>query len=74
MIMDKYTKFILTVIAVGMLTLNVQLFKDDIISNANAAVGGMTYGELVSDYDFNRAVRKVVVNHCDVSSSGWIDC
>ena len=41
--MDRYTKFILTVIAVGILTLNVQLFKDDIsiITNANAEVDGM---------------------------------
>jgi len=29
--MDKYTKFVLTIIAVGILALNVQLFKDDII-------------------------------------------
>nr|MBT6355283.1 hypothetical protein [Pelagibacteraceae bacterium] len=34
--MDKYTKFILTIIAVGIMVLNIQLFKDDIISNANA--------------------------------------
>ena len=34
--MDKYTKFILTIIAVGLMVLNIQLFKDDIISNANA--------------------------------------
>ena len=35
--MDKYTKFILTIIAVGILGLNYHLIKGDIISEANAA-------------------------------------
>ena len=35
--MDKYTKFILTMIAVGILGLNYHLFKGDIISKANAS-------------------------------------
>ena len=35
--MDKYTKFILTMIAVGILGLNYHLFKGDIISSANAS-------------------------------------
>ena len=35
--MDKYTKFILTIIAVGILGLNFHLFKDGIISPVNAA-------------------------------------
>ena len=34
--MDKYTKFILTVIAVGIIGINFQLFGGDIISKANA--------------------------------------
>ncbi len=35
--MDKYTKFILSVIAVGIIGINVQLFKGEIISSAQAA-------------------------------------
>ena len=34
--MDKYTKFILTIIAVGVLGLNYHLIKDDIFSPAHA--------------------------------------
>ena len=37
--MDKYTKFILTMIAVGILGLNYHLFKGEIISEAKAATG-----------------------------------
>jgi len=37
--MDKYTKFILTMIAVGILGLNYHLFKGEIFSNAYAASG-----------------------------------
>ena len=36
--MDKYTKFILTIIAVGVLGLNYHLIKDDIFSPAHAVV------------------------------------
>ena len=35
--MDKYTKFILTMIAVGIIGLNYHLFKNEIITNANAS-------------------------------------
>ena len=35
--MDKFTKVILTTIAVGIIGINVQLFGGDIISKANAA-------------------------------------
>ena len=34
--MDKYTKFILTMIAVGIIGINLQLFGGDIISKAEA--------------------------------------
>ena len=34
--MDRYTKFILTTIAVGVIGLNFHLFKNEIISPANA--------------------------------------
>ena len=35
--MDKYTKFILTMIAVGIFGLNYHLFKGEIISSVHAA-------------------------------------
>jgi len=35
--MDKYTKFILTMIAVGIIGINFQLFGGDIISKAKAS-------------------------------------
>ena len=35
--MDKYTKFILTMIAVGIIGINFHLIKGDIISKANAS-------------------------------------
>ena len=71
--MDKYTKFVLTIIAVGILALNVQLFKDDIITNANADVAGMSYMDLYFDWDFKKAVRRVVENNCTISG-GSISC
>ncbi len=73
--MDRYTKFILTVIALGILTLNVQLFKDDIsiLTNANAEVGGMDWLELQYDLDFKKAVRKVVSGNCYVDG-GYVYC
>ena len=39
--MNRYTQFILTVIAVGLIALNIQLFKDDIVSKANATESHM---------------------------------
>ena len=38
--MDKYTKFILTMIAVGIIGINFQLFGGDIISKAEAFHAG----------------------------------
>ena len=37
--MDKYTKFILTTIAVGIIGINYHLFSGDIISKVEAASG-----------------------------------
>ena len=47
--MDKYTKFILTVIAVAMIGINFQLFGGDIISSAEA-VHTRPAGTSVSGY------------------------
>ena len=62
--MDKYTKFVLTIIAVGILALNVQLFKDDIITSANAKVAGMNVMQLKNDEDFRSAVNMIVGLDC----------
>ena len=45
--MDKYTKFILTMIAVALFGINYHLFSGDIISSAEARhnEGGTAYGE-----------------------------
>ena len=45
--MDKYTKFILTMIAVALFGINYHLFSGDIISSAEARhnEGGTQYGE-----------------------------
>ena len=60
--MDKYTKFILTVIAVGIISLNVQLFNGDIITSANAEVGGKDSRALLNDRDFVDAVQKILAS------------
>ncbi len=62
--MDKYTKFVLTIIAVGILALNVQLFKDDIMTSANAKVAGMNLMQLKNDEDFREAVNMIVSVNC----------
>ena len=45
--MDKYTKFILTMIAVALFGINYHLFSGDIISSAEVRhnEGGTAYGE-----------------------------
>tara|TARA_B100001027_G_scaffold108077_1_gene74471 strand:+ start:374 stop:595 length:222 start_codon:yes stop_codon:yes gene_type:complete len=70
--MDRYKKFILTIIAVGIIGINIQLFKKDIVSNANAEVAGMNFFELRMDFDFKRAVISIVED-CKVIGSK-IDC
>lgn len=41
----------------------------DFATAAQAEVGGMDYYELKSDYDFKKAVRKVVDRYCEVDGS-----
>ena len=38
--MDRYTKFILTIIAVGIIGLNYNLFSGGVVSSAKAGHGG----------------------------------
>ena len=72
--MDKYTKFILTIIAVGVIGLNIHFFKDGLISNAKAEVSGMNYSELINDYDFDIAVRYVASKKCWAVGAGFLAC
>ena len=64
--MDKYTKFILTVIAVGILGLNIHFFKDEIISPAHAVE--FHQHKAFEVYDLESAVKKIV-NRCRVNES-----
>ena len=46
--MDRYTKFILTIIAVGIIGINFQLFGGDIISEANASHQGSKFRSMAN--------------------------
>ena len=61
--MDKYTKIILTVIAVGILGLNVHLFKDEIISPAHGATSHYHYTYEIWDFrsEVNKIIKKCMV-------------
>ena len=48
--MDKYTKFILTMIAVGILGLNYHMFKGEIFSKAYAASGEVHKIAICNEY------------------------
>jgi len=48
--MDKYTKFILTTIAVGIMGLNYHMFKGEIFSNAYAASGEVHKIAICNEY------------------------
>ena len=41
-----------------------------VITNAYAEVDGMDYYDLKSDYDFKKAVRRVVESDCSINGSG----
>ena len=70
MIMDKYTKAIMTVIAVAlfMIALNPWINPPEV----KADVGGMDYRDLRRDRDFRKAVE-YIVEDCSVSGSS-ISC
>ena len=80
--MDKCTKFVLTVIAVGIIRLNYYFFKDEIISPAHAVESHThnsydIYGLLDEDHDhnlstrdirgFDSSVRHVVNSYCSIN-------
>ena len=74
--MDKYTKFILTIIAVGIIGINVHLISDKLITNANASTFGTNYFELAKDEDsnFRNAVLKIVDRNCELVFKSVVGC
>ena len=63
--MDKYTKSILTIIAIGIIILNVQIFKDSLISEAKAGDYGI---DPARNKTFARGVTRVVEKLCETTS------
>lgn len=61
---DKYTKIVLTVIAVGLWVPIMQSIN--LVQEAQADVAGMSYRDLRRDRDFKKAVKYVVNNSCYV--------
>ncbi len=72
--MDRYTKFVLSIIAIGVIGINIYLFSNKIITNANASVAGMNASQLVNDRDFWKAVVKVIESRCSVNFGSSISC
>ena len=72
--MNKFLIFV-TVFSLGYITNDVMReYNLDPIGKVYAEVAGMNYYDLRSDYDFKRAVRKVVENYCESESDGDISC
>ena len=64
--MDKYTKFILTMIAVALFGINYHLFSGDIISSAKASHGGIVPVHKIAICDIDG------VNCADINSdTSW---
>ena len=58
--MDKYTKSILTIIAIGIIILNVQIFKDGLISEAKAGDYGLDPSRnIIFELGVTRVVEKL---------------
>ena len=68
--LELSVKVLLGAIAIGLF---LNAFKD-FPPKANADVAGMSWISLKSDYDFKKAVRKVVERYCEVGYSNDIDC
>ena len=72
--MNKILLF-LTIFSFGYVTSD--LLRDNkinLIGEVKAEVAGMDSYDLRYDYDFKRAVRKVVEKYCEVEFYGDIDC
>ena len=58
---DRYTKVVLTIIAAGIIGLNVHFFKDDLVKEAHAYVEFHEHSSY-EIYDLKREVEKIVEN------------
>ena len=79
--MDKTLKATLFIIAISLIGINIQLFIDkeiNLINEAKAEVAGMSAYDLRTDYDFKKAVRRVVERYCTVDTyyeyGNSVDC
>ena len=62
MTIDNYTKFLLTMIAVGIIGINFYLFKGSIVKNANAV-------SVLEIEGLESQVRKIVETKCQVKGT-----
>lgn len=74
--MDKVSKLILGIIALGLIAINIQLFnmsdsKFKIISTANAHEGELIYSYQI--VDLRSSIKKTVMLNCTVQNKS-IDC
>jgi len=69
---DRYTKVLLTVIAVNLTVMVGWGAVKVLVPEVRAEVAGMDYYDLRTDYDFKKAVR-YIVEDCDVDGDS-IDC
>jgi hypothetical protein len=62
---DRYTKVVLTIIAVGIIGLNVHFFKDDFIKEAHAVDSHSHYP--VDIKNFNTLVQTTIQGECVIN-------
>ena len=67
--MDKYTKSILTILTLGIIILNVQIFKDGLISEAKAGDYGLDPSR---NKTFELGVKRVVKKFCSSTTEEGI--
>ena len=72
--MNKFLLF-LTIFSLGYMMNDILRENNvNIVGKVMAEVAGMDYYDLKSDYDFKKAVRRVVENYCESDSDGDISC
>ena len=70
---DRYTKVVLTIIAVGVIGLNVHFFKDDFIKEAHAGFGDHlhTYKQIPL---FEYKVKKIITDCKSIGDGMKLRC
>ena len=68
--MNRYTKKILTIIAIGVFAINIHLFNDTIINKAEAQPYiDANYDQLFKDRDFKKAIKMIITRECGINGS-----